>query len=55
MYKRLTIAYSTFCRGKNTPLSGNWEAENDGEAEEHDSTLNALFSQLQPAYVKFCE
>ncbi|KAH6715446.1 hypothetical protein BKA61DRAFT_480085 [Leptodontidium sp. MPI-SDFR-AT-0119] len=54
-YKRLTIAYSTLCREKDTPLTVEWEDEEGFEGSEQAITLHNAYLQLQPAFQSFCE
>ncbi|PVH78610.1 hypothetical protein DL98DRAFT_655998 [Cadophora sp. DSE1049] len=54
-YKRLTVAYSMLCREKDTPLTMEWEDENDFPMRERDAALEDAYLQLQHAFRKFCE
>ncbi|KAH7321681.1 hypothetical protein BKA65DRAFT_86473 [Rhexocercosporidium sp. MPI-PUGE-AT-0058] len=53
-YKRLTIAYSTLCREKDTPLTVEWEDEEDFRASEDAIALEEAYLQLQPVFKNFC-
>lgn len=54
MYRRLTVTYGTLCREYDTPLTMDWEDENDVNSAEEQEMLRALYLQLQPAFQTFC-
>ncbi|TEY78279.1 hypothetical protein BOTCAL_0050g00100 [Botryotinia calthae] len=55
MYKQLAVAFSTLCRGDNTPLTTEWEAEAAGRVAPDAPMLANTFSELKIAYTEFCE
>lgn len=54
MYKQLAVAFSTLCRGDNTPLTTDWEAEAAGRVAPDGPVLENTFSELKVAYEEFC-
>ncbi|RAL61332.1 hypothetical protein DID88_009468 [Monilinia fructigena] len=55
MYRQLAVAFSTLCRGDNTPLTTDWEAEAAGRVAQDVPLLANTFSELKLAYTEFCE
>ncbi|CAD6440433.1 87d2cc91-de03-4112-b5b2-7ffb966f8815 [Sclerotinia trifoliorum] len=55
MYKQLAVAFSTLCRGDNTPLTIDWEAEAAGRVAPDVPMLSATFLELKSAYAEFCK
>ncbi|KAI9643775.1 hypothetical protein NHQ30_007124 [Ciborinia camelliae] len=55
MYKQLAVAFSTLCRGDNTPLTSDWEAEAAGRVAPDVPILENTFSELKFAYAEFCK
>ncbi|KAG4031954.1 hypothetical protein MFRU_008g03040 [Monilinia fructicola] len=55
MYRQLAVAFSTLCRGDNTPLTTDWEAEAAGRVAPDVPLLANTFSELKLAYTEFCE
>lgn len=54
MYRRLTVAYGTLCREHDSPLTMNWEDEENNEDTRGSEELKLLFSQLRQAFRRFC-
>ncbi|APA07508.1 hypothetical protein sscle_03g022780 [Sclerotinia sclerotiorum 1980 UF-70] len=55
MYKQLAVAFSTLCRGDNTPLTIDWEAEAAGRVAPDVPMLSNAFLELKSAYAEFCK
>ncbi|EDN91601.1 predicted protein [Sclerotinia sclerotiorum 1980 UF-70] len=53
MYKQLAVAFSTLCRGDNTPLTIDWEAEAAGRVAPDVPMLSNAFLELKSAYAEF--
>lgn len=55
MYKQLAAAFSTLCRGDNTPLTTDWGPEAAGRVAPDVSMLENTFLDLKLAYAEFCK
>ncbi|QSZ32986.1 hypothetical protein DSL72_002570 [Monilinia vaccinii-corymbosi] len=55
MYKQLAVAFSTLCRGDNTPLTTDWEVEAAGRVAPDVPMLANTFWELKLAYAEFCK